>query len=112
MKTFEINEDHLKLLKRMYVYFDEFSYDGAPAVDSKRPYGNSDVVDDIYEILFGEEFDYDKHEEMPEKLVQDLFKIHKETATVLQIVLCTQSFEAGIYRKSNSYDSLSWGKVS
>jgi hypothetical protein len=110
MERFELKEEHIKLINRMYVYFDDFSYDGAPAIDSKRPYGNSSVAYDVYEILFGKEFDYDEHDEMPEELYEDLMKVHKETATALQIVLCTKSFEPGTYEKTSRYDSLSWKK--
>ena len=110
-KEFEFTENHIKLLNRMYVYFDECSYSGSPCVDSKRPYGNSGVANDIYEIIFGEEFDYEEYGDMPEKLYEDLMKVHRETGTALQIVLCTKSFVPGTYKKKNSYDNLSWEKV-
>lgn len=106
---FELTDNHIKLLTKMYVYFDDYSYDGAPAVDTKRPYGNSSVVYDLYEILF--EKDWDSDDDIPDKLYEELMTVHRETATALQIVLVTKSFEPGIYEKSNRYDSRSWRKV-
>ena len=110
MKLFQLTEDHIKLLNRMYVYWDDDSYDGAPAIDTKRPYGNSGVVNDVYEIIHGKEWDYE-HEEMPEEIYEQMMDIHAETATALQIVLCTKSFEPGLYELKSLWDSLSWRKV-
>lgn len=45
-----ITKDHIKLLKRAYWRFDDCEF-GAPAMDCKRPYGNSSVEADIAEIL-------------------------------------------------------------
>lgn len=107
--NFELTENHIKLLNRMYVYFDDYSYDGAPAVSTKRPYGNSSVVYDLYEIIF--EKDWDNDADMPDELYEELMTIHRETGTALQIVLCTKSFEPGKYEKSNRYNDRSWRKV-
>ena len=105
---FKLTENHLKLLHRMYVDFDDSAYDGAPAVDIKRPYGNSDTAGDVAEIL-GLEYDLD--DDMPEELVERCLALHHETATALQIVLCTQSFKPGLYRKSSQYNDRSWELV-
>lgn len=47
-KRFEVKKKHLKLLKELYIN----SYDehGTPCVDSKRPFGNSDVTRDMFAI--------------------------------------------------------------
>ena len=50
-REFTITEDHLKLLRRVYVAWDFGEGDGAPAINSKKPYGNSYVERDIAEIL-------------------------------------------------------------
>jgi hypothetical protein len=106
MEKFELTKTHIKLLNSMYV--NDVAY-GAPAIDSKRPYGNSAVASDIYEIVHGEEWDND--EEMPDEVDEEMLAIHRETATALQIVLCTKSFEPGVYEKKNRYDDLSWRKI-
>ncbi len=73
---------------------------GAPEIDPKRPYGNSDVIGDIHEILTGT---YSSWEDIPEELEEKYNKLHKETETALEIVLHTRSFVVGRYRKSKPY---------
>lgn len=46
----EITNDHLKLLEKVYWQWQDAEY-GAPEIDPKRPYGNSDVENDIAELL-------------------------------------------------------------
>ena len=111
MKLFQLTEDHIKLLNRMYVEWDDGAYDGAPSINSKRPYGNSSVAYDVYEIIHGKKWDYGEHDEMTEEIYEQMLVLHRETATALQIVLCTKSFVPGTYEKTNPYDSLSWRKV-
>jgi hypothetical protein len=111
MKLFQLTEDHIKLLNRMFVYWNDNCYDGSPCIDSKRPYGNSSVAYDVYEIIHGKEWDYGENDEMTEEIYEQMLVLHRETATALQIVLCTKSFEPGTYEKTNTYDSLSWRKV-
>lgn len=107
---FEITEEHLKLMQRMYVLYcdDEF---GAPCIDPKRPYGNSDVLTDISKILdesFAELFG---SYPIPSPEQSNRFtKLHEETVIALQICLATLSFEAGIYIKVDKYDVHTWIK--
>jgi hypothetical protein len=49
-KSIEPTADHLTLLKRSEWSWDDCEF-GAPAMDPKRPYGNSDVENDLAEIL-------------------------------------------------------------
>lgn len=105
---FTITEQHLKLLKSMYVEFYKSAYEGAPMVDPKRPYGNSDIVGDIHEILYGVPFEEDDYGDRDEQTVERLLQIHRETGTALQIVLSTQSFVPGEYELADRYDSTSW----
>ena len=118
-ERFEIKEEHLKLLKAMNVSWwgDEF---GAPGIDPKRPYGNSDVYRDMIEILgitpkakimFGEkEYPLDEDDwDIPEEIQEALNEIHRETKTVLQICLVTGKFEAGIYSAPKYADK--WEKI-
>lgn len=48
--TFTVTDDHLKLLRRASVGWSDCEF-GAPEIDPKRPYGNSNVLGDIAEIL-------------------------------------------------------------
>jgi len=104
-EEFNVKEQHLKLLKRMYVSWWDCEF-GAPAIDPKRPYGNSDVVVDIAEIL-----DYDINDENGypcdrklEEYEEELYKFHQEMRTVLQILLNNIYIEEGIYIRENYGD--------
>jgi hypothetical protein len=86
---FEVTKEHLKLLRGMYITWNEDEF-GAPSVDPKRPYGNSQVYDDMRAILgeLGELY-------YPE---EELDLLHKQTAIALQIVLKTGKYKAAKYR--------------
>lgn len=43
-------KDHLKLLKAAYWSWDDCEF-GAASMDPKRPYGNSNVLNDLAELL-------------------------------------------------------------
>src|SRR5690606_5481438 len=71
------------------------AYEGAPAVDIKRPYGNSNVEGDIanilgYEIPGCDSVEYNDFKE-------HMLSIHEETAEAMSIVLKLKTFEPGIY---------------
>jgi len=104
MKEFELKQVHLDLLKNMYVDWDDCEF-GAPCINPKRPYGNSDVEDDIAEIIkFPKKGNWDFEEEMwNEEAQKKMFKLHKEMQIVLQIVLRCQNFKLGKYRKKEEY---------
>jgi hypothetical protein len=99
MKYFEITEDHLKLLRRMYISWDHCEF-GAPAVDCKRPYGNSDVYGDIAEILdlyIPDDEDGCWSDIADIKYIAYMDKIHQEMQTVLQIGVRIGYFKPGFY---------------
>lgn len=81
-KRFSVTEDHLLLARAMNVGWcgDEF---GAPQIDPKRPYGNSDTLGDIEKIT-------GRSQPNPHRL-------HREMETVLQIILATGYFREGDY---------------
>ena len=78
-------------------------YDGSPFVDSKRPFGNSNVPGDVYEILdprpHNELYDYDEEEE--EQFADEQQEMYERwyptLDKALQVVLASGSFEPGIY---------------
>jgi hypothetical protein len=106
---FEIKEEHLKLLSHANVRWQDCEY-GAPEIDPKRPYGNSDVEYDIMEIL-GDRFEGRLLEGISSNQKTRYRKLHKETQTALQIILSTRTMEAGVYERENKYSS-NWKKVS
>lgn len=100
MKEFEVLDSHLKLLRRAYVSWNDCEF-GAPSIDCKRPYGNSSVIQDMAEILGikpeGEDGEFTDEQE------NAMCRLHKETRTVLQIILATGQIKAGNYVKNDNY---------
>lgn len=93
---FSVTEDHIKLLKSMYIGWQDCEF-GAPEVDPKRPYGNSDVYHDIAEIL---DWPYNRNPETYEYTdlaIKKMDKIHREMETVLQILVSNCSIRPGTY---------------
>ena len=93
MKTFILTKDHLKLAKAMYWEWNDCEF-GAPSVDPKRPYGNSDVYYDIAEELGwgtpNEEGDF------PVALQKQMDQIHREMGPALTII-CQHGHQLGTY---------------
>lgn len=116
LEAFEVLPIHMALLRRTYVGWVDFAYDGAPAVGLKRPYGNSDVPRDVREELDALEgverddewwdawYDADDHEEE--------LAVHRSMDIVVQIALVTagrgEALAPGPYRKGREYDRTSW----
>jgi hypothetical protein len=114
LDEFRLTQEHVTLLQHMYVEWSDVEY-GAPEIDPKRPYGNSDVVDDICQMLGLEtmpdsenegEFVFSHHAR------RHAASLHLETETALQIVLATGSFRLGLYHLPVRYDRRSWVFVS
>lgn len=99
---FELKQVHLDLLKEAWVSWDSCEF-GAPEIDCKRPYGNSDVYDDIAEIIHlnkKDNWNYNE-EEWTDEATDYMLDLHKQTQIALQIVLHTQSFKLGKYIKKD-----------
>lgn len=96
VKRFTVTDDHLKLLRRANVGWDSGEF-GAPSIDCKRPYGNSDVVSDIHEIIGNPKDAPDDDGNWPDGVYERYCTIHRETKVVLQIALTTGMFRAGKY---------------
>lgn len=100
-KTFLVTEDHLKLLPHLWFNYNDYTEFGAPEVDPKRPYGNSDVYDDIAEIL-GIEGELDSWDEVSftDGQRQYMLQVHKEITTVLNIMVRNGGVEVAEYTAS------------
>lgn len=108
METFTVTHDHLKLLRMMYVGWQDCEY-GAPEINPKRPYGNSDVEGDIAEIL-GWAYEEDEYYGLPEDLRGEARDLHRQMQTVLQILLCNLHIYPGKYERKDRY-SIQWSFV-
>ena len=87
----EVVEEHLALLRAMEWRWDDCEF-GAPAVDSKRPFGSSyGYYEDMARIV-GWQYDEDDQEQEDE-----LARLYRETMTVLMIGLDRGEFQPGRY---------------
>lgn len=91
-----LREEHVRLLRAACVSWEDVEY-GAPGVDPKRPYGNSDVNGDIREALGVELSD------------AECYALHRGTEQALKVILSTGSFEPGIYETPKYMDD--WERV-
>lgn len=100
IERFILTADHIKLLRHAYVGWNDCET-GAPEIDPKRPYGNSDVNLDIHEILTGESVGMadSNREGLTDKEMEKYTILHRETEEALQIILSTGRFQPGIYEK-------------
>lgn len=105
---FEITENHLKLAKNFVVdwCYDEY---GAPCIDPKRPYGNSDVDVDISEILSVElESKEDGYYIPSEKQSSKFRNIYEEMMLVLEIWFTIGQIKTGKFYRNDEYDYRGW----
>src|SRR5215471_7021054 len=59
VREFTVTEGHLRLLRHVWVDWDQGEGYGAPGISPKKPYGNSDVERDIAEILEAPDSDWE-----------------------------------------------------
>ena len=78
---FVVTNTHLQLLSNCCVSWDDCEF-GAPCIDPKRPFGNSEVEQD-YEDITGSPYDD---------------RTYKELETCLQILLDNLNIHIGLYR--------------
>jgi hypothetical protein len=109
---FTVTEDHLKLIRRIYVNgWDPGEYYGAASISSKKPYGNSYVTRDIAEILDApdEDWEYEDGERVgvTDAAEKRFMRLHVETMAALQVVLAAGEFRPGRYRRTTTWD-LDW----
>jgi len=100
---FVLGNDHLKLLRAARVQWQNCET-GAPEIDPRRPYGNSDVAGDVARILGCEVQRCPHcHEPLSEQCDEALMQAHRETETALQIVLALAGRAAttGVYKREH-----------
>jgi len=105
IQRFTVIDEHLRLLRRAYISWNEGEF-GAPGINSKRPYGNSNVFADIAEILGVPDSEWiDEGDGEPTLDAEWRFlRLHVETAIALQIGLATGEFRTGQYVRGNDWD--------
>ena len=109
VREFTVTDEHLRLLRRAYVFWGEGEFLGAPSIDSKRPYGNSNVYGDIAEILGVPDSEWADEDLNPSPDAEWRFlRLHVETAVALQIALATGEFRTGRYVRDDEWGSNRW----
>lgn len=106
--TFEVKEEHIKLIQEMYIDYSDWAEFGAPMVNPKRPYGNSNVYRDIAEILEIPLPDFEEDEWFTDEQEELMLDLHKGTAEALQILAQHLKLEVGKYEQSMYHN---WSKV-
>lgn len=87
-RHFTLTEEHLTLLRAATITWYGDDRWGAPAVDQKRPYGNSgDWTAGIHELLGGAANVYDRDGSLPADLEERYWRLHRETEQALQILI-------------------------
>lgn len=104
MKRFTVTEQHLALIRQLSIRWSGGEY-GNPEIDPKRPYGNSDRARDVLTIL-GLRDPRDRVELSPEEEAL-AWRLHREVATALEILLAVGTFTPGVY-VAGDY-SAAWG---
>lgn len=92
IERFTVKPIHLQLIKRFYVSWNSFEF-GAPTIDPKRPFGNSDVKND-FELITGECFEH---------------SLYHDLEICLQILTRNLHIEEGTYEKYGY--GIDWVKV-
>jgi hypothetical protein len=111
IKEFTVTDEHLRLLRHAHVFWDEAEF-GAPSINPKRPYGNSNVYGDIAEILDVPETEWADEDLNPSLDAEWRFlRLHVETAIALQIALATGEFRAGRYVRDDEWDRQHWRRA-
>jgi hypothetical protein len=107
---FTVTEDHLKLLRHLCdggLYWDPGEGYGAPYFGPKKPYGNSDVPQDVARIVGAPDSDLAQWEDDggPQAEVEDRYlRLHVEAGIALKIALATGEFRPGHYTRTGSND--------
>ena len=109
-QTFKLKKEHVLLLQHSYIDW-WCAEAGSAAINCKRPYGNSDHLKDMCEILgVKRKLDLDKTEAegeivYDEKQEEWLESLHRETESALKIILKTKSFKPGLYQADRDDDN-------
>jgi hypothetical protein len=120
-REFTVTEDHLKLLRHLCdggLYWDPGEGYGAPYFGPKKPYGNSNVPEDVAEILEAPDSDWEWKEELaafPEgprmapfrylraEAEERFLRLHVEAGIALKIALATGEFQPGHYTRTDAW---------
>ena len=109
-REFTVTEDHLKVLRHLCrggLYWDPGEgFGGAPYFGCKKPYGNSNVPQDVAEIVGAPDSDWEEADgvrQLRDEAEDRYLRLHVESAIALKIALCTGEFRPGHYARSEAW---------
>lgn len=114
-QSFRLKLEHIKLLQNSYIDWRPAEA-GSAVIDSKRPYGNSDHLKDMCEILGTKrKLDIKQTESSgdvcyDEKQDEELLSLHRQTESALKVILKSKSFKPGLYEADRDEDNWKWVK--
>lgn len=112
---YKLTAEQISLIRHLHINSDDGSclgYEGGACVNSKRPFGNSNVEYDVYEIIdprpydvmteednkaYDEEEDDEAFEDFQDKQREIYDRWYPTLPGALQVILSSGSFEPGIY---------------
>ena len=100
VERLRVTEEHLLILKNLKIAW-QYRGLGGPGVDIERPFGSSNVVDDLARILSLENQDEDM-----EAYLSDLYT---DMTQCLQILIQCLGIEEGIYQREKKESCSDWG---
>lgn len=104
MNSFTLTRKHIKLLQKLDIINEESTYAYVPTIiqtDYKRPFGNTDYINDILEIIgMKKHKGHDEWSEYQEAKAQELWD---ELHIALQICLHNLKFKPGKYIKQTDH---------
>lgn len=102
-KHFEVTRDHIKLVRAILVGWNEDTE--RVEIDTKRPYGDSDIPRSVAEAI---DLDFVEIEGGEMRLTyqqeQRCWKLHRDMATVLQIIFSSGELKSGKYEYDEEND--------
>jgi hypothetical protein len=110
-KKFELKPEHIMLARRLNIDWSDECYFGAPSVNDKRPYQDSDILMSIAEII-GLQVSRDKNDEkyLTEKQKGYCKRLHREMQVAISVMLSQGEFECGVY-DTREFANIDWIKT-
>lgn len=106
---FRVLPEHITLLRKSRVSWNP-AQNGAACIDTKYPYGHSDLVRSTALLLGVPVCSGEDLEPFTEESREHVRRLHRQTETVLSIVLSTGQMSPGLYRRPTLYSE--WERVS
>ncbi len=111
VNKFELTLEHIMLARKLNFDWSNEYYLGAPCVNVKCPYQDSDVLMSIAEIIglviFEDEY---KEKYLSEEQAKYCEKLHKEMHIAISVMLASADFKPGTYQ-TREYSNIDWEPV-